>query len=265
LGVTGTEKLTNPNGLAVDDAGNIFVADTNGKRIVKFDKDGTFVAAFKDVAGEGVPQMETPVDVAIGPGGNVYVLDRGTGRLPVYTAEGKFVASWGEGAGFYNPFGLGAGKDAVYVADTGSGRVVKFGPNGEKVADMAKNGSEGGAREPSDVYVDVDGTVLIVDGGSARVLRYSAEGKFDRAVEVAASGQARLVKLPDGSYLVSDPGKHRLVRWDAQGKFLANIASQGDDDARFHFPTGLAVDKSGAILVADSQANRVLKIQLEQP
>lgn len=256
------DKFANPNGIAVDANDNVYIADTGGKRVVKFGKDGKFIEVWKASEGDGA--FESPVAITASPNGHIYVLDKATGFVQWFSPDGKFVGKLGgPGSGFYNPQGLGASKDAVYVADTGAGRAAKYSATGEKLLDLAKRGTgEGAANEPTDVEIDSDGTILILDGSTSQLLRYTEDGKYQGVVEVSSTGSGHLVRLPDGTYLVTDPYKDRLGRWDKAGTIVATYGGSGDQEGKFKLPTGVGVDSAGNVYVVDAQNNRVQKLSL---
>ena len=69
---TGKGQFDNPRGLAVDSAGNIFVADTDNGRIEKFSPNGIFITSI-GTRGEGYGQLKEPNGIAIDRAGNIYV------------------------------------------------------------------------------------------------------------------------------------------------------------------------------------------------
>ena len=255
----GNEALKGPMGLAVDDAGNVFIADTGNARIVRCDKDGKYLGSFGG-PGEGDGRFKAPVALAFGPGGNLVVLDRGTGFVQAFSKTGSFVARVVGGAtGFYNPAGLAGSASAVFIADTGTGRLLRFPAGSSQGEELAHAGSgPGDLREPTDVFSDKEG-LLVVDDQKSSVLRFSPDGKFQSAFDAPAAGFIRAVRMGDGSVLV---GIDQLPRYDGTGKVVARYGQLGKEPGQLIGPTSLAVDKAGNVWVADT-TSRVQKLALE--
>ncbi len=127
-----TAGLDFPNGIAVDDAGNVYVSDTNAGRMLVFDASGTQVG----VVGRGpaAGELGLPVGIAIDASNRVFVVDSVAHDVQIYDviAAGerspKFLTSFGaEGTadgGFEYPNGVSVdGHGRVYVADWNNDRV----------------------------------------------------------------------------------------------------------------------------------------------
>ena len=118
--------------VAVDSAGNIYVADYDNHRIQKFHHSGTFLAKW-GTNGSGDGQFDNPRRVAVDSAGNVYVADSGNHRIQKFDSNGTFLATWGTNGSGDGQFTLpsGVAVDAmgnVYVAGTINSRIQKFGP-----------------------------------------------------------------------------------------------------------------------------------------
>ena len=196
---------TGPGGIAVDGAGNIYVADTWNHRIQKFDKDGKFVTkwgSFINLADNAVtdPNQQSmffgPRGVAIGPDGNVYVTDTGNKRIATFTPDGKFV------------------------------REITSGVNADKTAHVYRYDKEGEMNEPIGLAVDKAGNIFVADVNNRRIQKFDPTGKF-----------AAQWPIPAGSW---DPGPYLepFLALDAGGECVRHGAhGQGSAEVQPHRAT----------------------------
>jgi uncharacterized protein (TIGR03437 family) len=81
-GPASSAQLRKPAGIAIDSAGNLFIADTGNHRVRKVTPDGTI----RTIAGDGA--LNTPMDVKVDAAGNVYIADTGNHRVRVIATDG---------------------------------------------------------------------------------------------------------------------------------------------------------------------------------
>ncbi len=115
-----TDGLFRPSRVAVDDAGNLYVANTGGKNIVKFDKFGTRVASFNAVTISGL-------GLAVAADGSAIYASAGD-KVAVLNANGALQGYLGSGAGEFQDAGviaIGANGD-VLCSDTSTRQVKIF-------------------------------------------------------------------------------------------------------------------------------------------
>ncbi len=119
-------KFSHATGIAVDDHGNIFVADYETKYVQKFDESGVFITSWK--MGEDIGVTGTPEGIAVDKDGKVYITDYDLGRLQVFDNDGNFLWALGGKSIGLNPFNRptaiafdGAGK--LYVVNQLSAKV----------------------------------------------------------------------------------------------------------------------------------------------
>jgi hypothetical protein len=118
---SGPDTFSVPSAVAIARNGDIFVADGHspdcGKsRIVKFSKDGKFIADFGH-AGSGPGDTMCPHALAFDSQGRLFVADRTNNRLDIFAEDGKFMTSWAQ---FGRPSGVYIRNDILYVGDSES-------------------------------------------------------------------------------------------------------------------------------------------------
>jgi tripartite motif-containing protein 71 len=136
---TGDLQFDHPVGIATNAAGNVYVADTDNHRVMKFDLTGfpgspPSLLTKWGTQGSGDGQFTSPEGIAVDSAGNVWVTDAVADRVQEFDSNGNFLAKFGSsGTGdgqFTSPQGItvdAAGN--VYVTDSNStnSRVQKFG------------------------------------------------------------------------------------------------------------------------------------------
>ncbi|MDQ3903560.1 MAG: PQQ-dependent sugar dehydrogenase [Thermoproteota archaeon] len=125
----GETKLSWPSSIAVDQQGNVYVADTDNNRIQVFSGNGTSLAKWGSY-GSTNGTLKSPQGIAVDPSsGKVYVADTANNRIQVFSGNGTFLAKWGgygrnEGQ-MRSPEGIAVDQQGnVYVADTANNRIL---------------------------------------------------------------------------------------------------------------------------------------------
>ena len=227
VGKFATGKLsTGANGLAVDKAGNVYVADSNAKRIQMFSASGAFRKTFTLTEATGVI-----ADVAFAPDGGVW------GATQVGSQLFRFPAGAGTPLKTIQS-AEGIGIDAagnLYVSSMGSGgnAVVRF----DKTADGwgAETPFVRGLQAPGDVEVSPDGTIYVADrrGAPPNVKRYDASGKLLKKINVqmqATAGAGVTLGIGvdlDCNLWVGNAQQRNVAQYSPSGKLLAT-ATSGD-------------------------------------
>jgi DNA-binding beta-propeller fold protein YncE len=123
-------KFSRPEGICVDPADQIYVADSCNHRIQVFSPDGKFLRTYGK-AGSGLGELSYPYDIRVDKAGRQYVCEFGNSRIQVFDANDKPLEIIGGAGGapgqFSNPWSItfdSAGN--LYVADSQNHRVQKL-------------------------------------------------------------------------------------------------------------------------------------------
>ena len=264
-----------PAGLAVDQDGNLYVADSGNNRIQKFGPDGVFLAQVGSF-GSGNGQFNEPWGLALDAQGNLYVADTWNHRIQKFDKGLKYVTQWGTPAtdlkkpkptDFWGPRDVTVDTQGnVWVADTGTSRVLKFDANGTYLATLGGPGTETGKlSEPVGVEVAANGDIYVADAWNARIQKFDKDLKELAAFPVPGwlandpATKPYLALLPNGDIITSDPVRQRVLRLQPDGRIAATY--DGTDKIALAGPTGLAL--SGDMLFISSRdTNIVLRVPL---
>jgi len=181
--------------VAVDSQGNIYVADYDRSRIIKFDSNGNYILKWGNY-GEDPGEFRYLMKITLDGAGNVYASE-GTGspnthaRIQKFDSAGNRLLEWGSrgtGPGQFKEEPLGMDFDAsgnIYVVDQTNHRVQKFDSNGTFVSQFGSEGSGPGELSyPGDVALDSSGNIYVQTNTQG--------GSEDKRIEVfSSSGGAR--------------------------------------------------------------------------
>ena len=212
-----TKRFFQPEGIALDPAGHIYVVDTGNDRIMKFNSRVRFLKRLAKT-GSFPGEVVQPWGAAIG-GGKLFVADQGNYEIDTMRTSGaskSSFSSFGRGPGeLVTPGGVAATPtgDRVYVADIIRHKVLIFDGSGKFLDEFGSAGiGPGQFLKPTGVTVGVDGSVFVGDRCNWRVDHFTATGRFIESFghENLAS-PTFLTQDREGNIYVSD--FHRVVKF----------------------------------------------------
>jgi tripartite motif-containing protein 71 len=129
---SGPGEFNHPAAVALDGAGEAYVADTGNDRIVKLSPAGGVLGEWGS-PGTADGRFHSPTGVAVDAAGVLYVVDSENNRVEAFDPSGRFRAKWGvRGVGlgaFSQPSAVAVDcNGSVYVADTNNNRLERFDP-----------------------------------------------------------------------------------------------------------------------------------------
>ena len=253
--------LRNPAGVAIDAAGNLYIADSNNQRVRKVGTNGiiTTVAGGGTGVGTGIAatntSLGTPLGLAFDVSGNLYIAENSACRIWMVNTNGIITTLAGNGNRSYSgdggsatnaallaPIGLAFDtRGNLYIADAGNYRIRMVNVNGI-INTVAGNGTnayagDGGAStnaslsNPAGVALDSSGNLYIADELNNRIRMVTTNGIISTLA-----------------------GKSSVGLYSGDGGPAAN--------ANLYNPYGLAFDNSGNLFFSDSKNNRIREILL---
>jgi sugar lactone lactonase YvrE len=313
-------SLVGPSGLAVDGAGNVFIADQSNQRIRRVDTAGITTTVAGDgtlgFSGDGTSavtaSLGSPLRIAVDSAGNLFIadlinqrvrkVDGATGVITTVAGNGSTGFSGDGGpatsAALSNPSGLAIDSDGnLFIADQSNQRIRRVDAATGVITTVAGSGDQlpafsgdGGpatsARlaNPYDVAVDGGGNLFIADLANQRVRKVDAA--TGNITTVAGNGSAgfsgdggaatsasladpRGVALDtDGNLFIADQSNQRVRKVDAATGIIDTVAGSHDEpafggdggpatSAKLADPFHVAVDGAGNLLIADFSNDRV--------
>lgn len=242
-GGAASARLNRPNGLAVDNLGNVYIADTSSNRIARVNTNNV-LSNFAGTGVSGIPtnnvnatgvnaKLNFPTAVAVDSTGNVYIADTYNNVIEKVT--------------------LGSPNNIITII-AGSQTGVSGTPiNGQNATDAKFN-------KPTGIAVDLSLNIYIADTGNNMIIKF----KVGSTITVLAT-DIKLVNCgitvdSNKNVYVMDSSNNVITKIDINGN-KTNIT--GIFKATNHLlnnPTGIAMDNSGNIYIADTSNNMIEKV-----
>jgi uncharacterized protein (TIGR03437 family) len=264
-GAATNAQLNAPQGIAVDKSGNIYISDTNNNRVRIVTPNGiinTFAGTGQVGSvqnfGDGGPAnqafLHLPGGLALDSNGNLYIADTGDNTIREITTDGIINTIAGDGL-------------PSYSGDTFEAVTAEL-------------------HSPEDVAVDSSGNVYIADTGNAYIREITVstgiidfiagDGSIGYSGDGAAANLAGLIEPfaialdASGNVYFTEPEDGRVRKITVSTGIISTVVGNGNlgfsgdggaaTSAMMHLDTGLAIDSSGNLYIADSLNNRVRKV-----
>ena len=282
-------ELINPNGLALDGDGNLYIAGRSAavvRRIRAADGVIETVAGMgrAGFAGDNGPAtqalLDSPSGVAVDAGGSVYVADSSNRRIrritngTITTVAGRGPRSGDGGPATQSPLDIPLGLFAsasgeLFIADVADHSVRRIRADGT-IDTIAGTGSAGRSEEnmparqsqlnmPADVVADASGRVFIADANNARIALVDQAGTLSTFAAGPIRSPAGMALDAAGNLIVADRGAAIVWLIDPAGKATALIGETEPAHGVLTDPADVAVGPDGSVYVADFGARQVIR------
>ncbi|MEK7268395.1 MAG: NHL repeat-containing protein, partial [Nitrospirota bacterium] len=256
--------LNFPTAVAVDERGNLYIADTMNHRVRKVEAIAGTITTIAGTgqhrfSGDGGPAasaaLNEPTALVVDGKGHLYIADQSNNRVrKVDQATGVITTVVGTGEAAYTgdgmpasqaslagPSGLAVGPDgALYIADTFNGRIRRVDPETGAISTVAGDGGE-----------------------------YRYQGRANE-FSTSLSRPYGIALDREGHILITDSDSHLIRKWDRTKKIVRRVAGNGmaqfggdgglPEDCSLNYPFGVVVDDRGNMYIADTFNHRVRMI-----
>jgi len=276
----GNGQFSGPVDLAVDDSGNVYVADNGNNRIQKFDSQGQFLFSF-GTKGDQDGQFRSLQSVVVDHAGNIFTLDHTLYAYPTLTnipvkvrlqkfnSQGQYLQQWSatgqnpQGPYIYTyPRGLKVDKqNTIFILDSYSGRygksltVVQFDNNCQYL------GKQDYKNVTYSMALDAQNNLYYLDDYEKYIYNYSPQGILVNKWLYNNHGNSQFstpkaITTGPGNYIyVADTGNYRVQKIDSSGGFVLSWGSYGGGPGQFGELIGIAVDQQGNVYTSEKILN----------
>jgi len=244
--------LNSPAGVAVDGAGNVYIADTGNSAIEEWN------ATTQQLTTLVSSGLASPQNVAVDGAGNVYIADSGNNAIKEWNATTQQVTTL-VSSGLNRPTGVAVdGAGNVYIADYGHSALKEWNATTQQVTTLVSSG----LFIPYGVAVDGAGNVYIADYGHNAIKEWNATTQqlttlvssgLNTPTDVAVDGA--------GNVYIADFRNNAIKEWNATTQQVTTLVSPGQLGYGAGIgPGGVAVDAAGNVYIADYGHNALKEL-----
>lgn len=253
--------LRNPQGLDINPAGFIYIADTGNHKLVKLDQSGRQVTSIGGFGWEN-EQFDSPVSLFASNGLDVLVADYQNQRIERYDKDLHYLASftsssdWPDSKQFGYPLDVALSlQGELFCLDGENNRVLKLDITGTPQISFGDfDAGEGRLVDPKRLFIDRIGNVLVSDGNKIRV--FDGLGNFLFSMGEGILNDPRDMCQSSDYIFIADAGSKSVIVLKYPGVLVGEIRFPAITGKNFQEPVSVACHKK-YIYVLDSKRSRL--------
>ena len=259
----GKPALRKPYGIAVDSKGAIYVADPGQALIFVFDLER------KKVSYRGAQQVTTPSGLAIDDSDRLFVSDSTQHVILCFKPDGGLESSFGQDK-LAKPVGIAIDRENryLYVADADLNKIFVFDVDTYRLIRSFGQRSDatlaaGTFDRPTNLAVDGDSNLYVVDTFNNRIQVFDADGQFVRIFGRQGNIAGTFMRPKgiaidaDSHVYVVDAEFNNVQVFDSDGRVLMFFGDRGTMPGRFTLASGIAVDQNNRVVVSEQWRGRI--------
>ncbi len=255
------DGLNDPQGVAQDSAGNLWVADYGNNRVVRLDAAGK-------VAQKLTHLLNGPDGLAIDSADNLWVTSRNSHLLLKFSKTGALLKAFDNGGAAFDtindPTAMAFWQNHLYLVDRANHRVVVLDDTGATVRTFGAYGDTAGLlHDPWGITVGPDNNLWVSQTYNEKITVFTPSGDFVKTFG-SYGDQPGMLNDPhglafglDGKLWVVNSGGHRVDCFTESGAYQKSIGSYGSEPGQLSWPQGVAIDSQGRLFVGDSSNHRI--------
>ena len=272
-------QLNRPHGIDFDNSGNLYVADWENRRIVKWSPGSK--------TGEIIQDGEWYISVFVFDNNTIYASDHYGHRIFKITKDENnnysrsvIIGNNGQGSNLNQlsyPREVYVDSDKnIYIVDQNNHRVVKWSDGGSQGLIVAGGNGGGGdlnqLNNPKGLAIDKNNNIYVADHGNHRIVKWSPGDSEGLVVAGGSYGtdlnQLRYphdVEISEfGLLFITDSSNDRVLSWIPEAENGSKVAGgeRGNQINQLNYPQYLTIDNTGQLYVSDYNNDRIQKIQV---
>ena len=247
--------------VAIAPTGEVVIVDHDNKCVVVLDDKLKMLKVTGQ--GSGNSRLVNPYGVAV-TDNVIAVSDCGSHQVKKYSLQGEFLSVIGchgdKNGQFKYPTGLAFNNNKLlYVVDTYNSRVQVFQEDNTFTFSFGKRGNNPGQfQSPVRIAIDPNNNVLVTDHYAKCIHLFTHDGQF---IQTINSDTPFAITISPTGYLITshDEDDNKIRVWSPTYQLINQFGKLGSKQGEFKAITGMAIDSSGTIYVAEL-GNKILQV-----